>query len=139
MKIHASIYYLNSHTNPFYACHFENYAACENIRFSSLIVAEDVSRNVLSDDERRETDVFAGCVIFKMASIKRICMGIQVINTRMNFQENTLCLVYLCLLASCVVIIPIRCDFSDFLLSRNLLNRYGSGNNHKNKHKNIIQ
>ena len=79
---------------------------------------------------------YCGCVIFKMAIIKRICVGIQVINTRMNFQENTLYLVYLCLLASCVVIIPIRCDFSDFLLSRN---RYGSGNNDKNKHKNIIQ
>ena len=24
LKIHASIYYLNSHTNPFYDCHFEN-------------------------------------------------------------------------------------------------------------------
>ena len=82
---------------------------------------------------------YCSCVIFKKAIIKRICVGIQVINTRMNFQENTLYLVYLCLLASCVVIIPIRCDFSDFLLSRNLLNRYGSGNNHKNKHKNIIQ
>ena len=35
--------------------------ACENIRFSSLFVAEDVSRgNVLSDEERGETDVFAG-------------------------------------------------------------------------------
>ena len=43
-------------------------------------------------------------------------MGIQVINTRMNFQENTLYLVYLCLLASCVVI-PIRCDLSDFLFA----------------------
>ena len=30
--------------------------ACENIRFSSLFVAEDV----LSDEERGETDVFAG-------------------------------------------------------------------------------
>ena len=35
--------------------------ACENIRFSSLFVAVDVSaRNVLSDEERGETDVFAG-------------------------------------------------------------------------------
>ena len=35
--------------------------ACENIRFSSLFIAEDVSRgNVLSDEERGETDVFAG-------------------------------------------------------------------------------
>ena len=39
--------------------------ACENIRFSSLFVTEDVSccssaRNVLSDEERGETDVFAG-------------------------------------------------------------------------------
>ena len=36
--------------------------ACENIRFSSLFVAEDVSsaRNVLSDEERGEKDVFAG-------------------------------------------------------------------------------
>ena len=42
--------------------------ACENIRFSSLFVAEDVSlsrrpssaRNVPSDEERGETDVFAG-------------------------------------------------------------------------------
>ena len=37
--------------------------------------------------------------------------------------SNTLYLVYLCLLASCVVIIPIRCDLRDFLLSRNLLLR----------------
>ena len=39
--------------------------ACENIRFSSLFVAEDVARggrNVLSDEERGETDVFAGYV-----------------------------------------------------------------------------
>ena len=34
--------------------------ACENIRFSSLFVARDVSRNVPSDEERGETDVFAG-------------------------------------------------------------------------------
>ena len=42
--------------------------ACENIRLSSLFVAGDVSRgwrsatqrNVLSDEERGETDVFAG-------------------------------------------------------------------------------
>ena len=40
--------------------------ACENIRFSSLFVAGDVSRggssarNVPSGEEREETDVFAG-------------------------------------------------------------------------------
>ena len=34
--------------------------ACENIRFSSLFAAGDVSRNVSSDEERGETDVFAG-------------------------------------------------------------------------------
>ena len=34
--------------------------ACENIRFSSLFVAGDVSRNGPSDEERGETDVFAG-------------------------------------------------------------------------------
>ena len=41
--------------------------ACENIRFSSLFAAGDVSRgggssarNVPSDEERGETDVFAG-------------------------------------------------------------------------------
>ena len=34
--------------------------ACENIRFSSLFAAEDVSRNVPSGEERGETDVFAG-------------------------------------------------------------------------------
>ena len=37
--------------------------ACENIRFSSLFVAGDVSRggkNVPSGEERGETDVFAG-------------------------------------------------------------------------------
>ena len=33
---------------------------CENIRFSSLFIAGDVSRNVPSDEERGETDVFAG-------------------------------------------------------------------------------
>ena len=38
---------------------FPLHLACENIRFSSLFVAEDVSR-VLSDEERGETDVFAG-------------------------------------------------------------------------------
>ena len=36
--------------------------ACENIRFSSLFAAGDVSsaRNVPSGEERGETDVFAG-------------------------------------------------------------------------------
>ena len=34
--------------------------ACENIRFSSLFAARDVSRNVPSGEERGETDVFAG-------------------------------------------------------------------------------
>ena len=34
--------------------------ACENIRLSSLFVAGDVSRNVPSDEERGETDVFTG-------------------------------------------------------------------------------
>ena len=36
--------------------------ACENIRFSSLFAAGDVSsaRNVPSDEERGETDVSAG-------------------------------------------------------------------------------
>ena len=33
---------------------------CENIRFSSLFIAGEVSRNVPSDEERGETDVFAG-------------------------------------------------------------------------------
>ena len=33
---------------------------CENIRFSSLFIAGGVSRNVPSDEERGETDVFAG-------------------------------------------------------------------------------
>ena len=35
----------------------ESGLACENIRFSSLFVAEDVSRG---DEERGETAVFAG-------------------------------------------------------------------------------
>ena len=34
--------------------------ACENIHFSSLFTAGDVSRNVPSGEERGETDVFAG-------------------------------------------------------------------------------
>ena len=34
--------------------------ACENIRFSSLFAAGDVSRNVPSGEERGETDVLAG-------------------------------------------------------------------------------
>ena len=34
--------------------------ACENIHFSSLFAAGDVSRNVPSGEEREETDVFAG-------------------------------------------------------------------------------
>ena len=34
--------------------------ACENIRFSSLFAAVDVSRNVPSGKERGERDVFAG-------------------------------------------------------------------------------
>ena len=39
----------------------ETHLACENIRFSSLFAAGDVSaRNVPSDKERGETDVFAG-------------------------------------------------------------------------------
>ena len=42
--------------------------ACENIRFSSLFVAGDVSRNVPSDEERGETDV-------SQATIKR--SGVQ--------------------------------------------------------------
>ena len=37
-----------------------NDLACENIRFSSLFAAGDVSRNVPSGEERGETDVFAG-------------------------------------------------------------------------------
>ena len=43
----------------FFSCLF---VACENIRFSSLFAAGDVSRggNVPSGEERRETDVFAG-------------------------------------------------------------------------------
>ena len=38
------------------------FVACDNIRFSSLFAAGDVSyaRNVPSDEERGETDVFAG-------------------------------------------------------------------------------
>ena len=36
--------------------------ACENIRFSSLFAAGDVSRNVPSGEERGETDVSAGYV-----------------------------------------------------------------------------
>ena len=34
--------------------------AYENIRFSSLFAAGDVSRNVPSGEERGETDLFAG-------------------------------------------------------------------------------
>ena len=34
--------------------------ACENIRFSSLFAAVDVSRGVPSGEERGETDLFAG-------------------------------------------------------------------------------
>ena len=46
--------------------------ACENIRFSSLFAAGDVSRNVAIGEERGETDVFAGYVnvgpaVFAMA------------------------------------------------------------------------
>ena len=40
--------------------------ACENIRFSSLFVAEDV----LSDEERGETDVFAGYQLLRNAVFK---------------------------------------------------------------------
>ena len=36
--------------------------AYESIRFSSLFVAGEVSRNVLSDEERGETDAFVGNV-----------------------------------------------------------------------------
>ena len=50
-----------------HVCQKVNTLACENIRFSSLFVAEDgfarrneTARNVLSDEERGETDVFAG-------------------------------------------------------------------------------
>ena len=39
---------------------FDAAVACENIRFSSLFAAGDVSRNVPSGEERGETDVFAG-------------------------------------------------------------------------------
>ena len=43
---------------------FSSCQACENIRFSSLFTAGDVSRagtrNVLSGEEQGETDVFAG-------------------------------------------------------------------------------
>ena len=43
----------------FFSCLF---VACENIRFSSLFAAGDVSRggNVPSGEKRRETDVLAG-------------------------------------------------------------------------------
>ena len=46
-------------------CGAKETLACENIRFSSLFVAGDVScgssaRNVPSSEERGETDVFAG-------------------------------------------------------------------------------
>ena len=37
-----------------------DFLACENLRFSSLFAAGDVSRNVPSGEERGETDVFAG-------------------------------------------------------------------------------
>ena len=43
--------------------HLKAYLACENIRFSSLFAAGDVSsssRNVPSGEEQGETDVFAG-------------------------------------------------------------------------------
>ena len=48
-------------TNPCSAV-FSLWVACENIRFSMLFAAGDVSpaRNVPSGEERGETDVFAG-------------------------------------------------------------------------------
>ena len=51
----------------FLCCSAPLFLACENIRFPSLFAAKDVSRggrsssrNVPSDEERGETDVFAG-------------------------------------------------------------------------------
>ena len=42
------------------------YIACENIRFSSLFAA----RNVPSDEERGETDVFAGYALYYLVSFR---------------------------------------------------------------------
>ena len=50
------------------------WVACENIRFSSLFAAKDVSRNVLSDEEGGETDVFAG---YQMHEWRKFPYGIE--------------------------------------------------------------
>ena len=42
-----------------FSCEAEK-LACENIRFSSLFAARDVSRGGTRGEERGETDVFAG-------------------------------------------------------------------------------
>ena len=54
-------------------CTSEGLLACENIHFSSLFAAEDVSRggrsstrNVPSGEERGETDVFAAINLLKI-------------------------------------------------------------------------
>ena len=62
---------------------------------------------------------------------------VQLIHTRMNFQWNTLkhalpCFTW-CLLASCVVIFPIRCDLSWFHLSRFSANNLSGGNSRQRK------
>ena len=68
------------------------YLACENIRFSSLFVAEDVSRgNVLSDEERGETDVFAGYDItwkIKTLEIECLCLFIDIILSEVIFSAS---------------------------------------------------
>ena len=43
--------------------------ACENSRFSSLLAAGDVSRNVPSDEELGETTVFAGQPDLRLAHL----------------------------------------------------------------------
>ena len=78
---------------------------------------------------------YLGCVIFKMTVIIKDLYGnsgnrFKKINTPWIFNKIRFALFTWCLLASCVVIFPIRCDLSNFLYPEFSLIKRGQGQTH---------
>ena len=76
-----------------------------------------------------------GCVIFKMTVIVKDLYGnsgnrFEKINTPWIFNKIRFALFTRCLLASCVVLFPIRCDLSDFHYPEFSLIKRGQGQTH---------
>ena len=90
---------------------------------------------VKSQAAQAQYESTCGCVIFKMTVIIKDLYGnsgnrFEKINSSWIFNKTRFALFTWCLLASCVVIFPIRCDLSNFLYPEFSLIKRGQGQTH---------